>query len=261
MELKHVLESLLFSAHKPLTAQELREILKAAGAEEEAREETKALAKTKLEEIQQALDLLARETEELSRTYRLTCVADAWQFTTKPEYGPWLRTMLGIKSRPPRLSQPALETLSIIAYRQPVTRAEILQIRGVSADGVMQTLVERGLVEAIGKAETPGRPSLYATTPQFLEYFGLRNLEDLPAADELRRIPVEKPEGIPTTDPGLETAPEQPLPEQTLPAPETPADNAPEPEAPPTEAPEPHTEQADNPEPATGETEEGQEKP
>jgi segregation and condensation protein B len=260
MELKHVLESLLFSAHKPLTAQELRDILKAAGAEEEAREEIKALAKTKVDVIQQALDLLAHETQELNRTYRLTCVADAWQFNTKAEYGPWLRTMLGIKSRPPRLSQPALETLSIIAYRQPVTRAEILQIRGVSADGVMQTLLERDLVEAIGKAETPGRPSLYATTPQFLEYFGLRNLEELPAADELRRIPVEKPESLLTTDPGLETAPEQPLPEQIQPAPEPAVNQPAEPESAPDETPEPQPEQANNPENATSEPQEGPEK-
>jgi len=109
--------------------------------------------------------------------------------------------------RPSRLSQPALETLSIIAYRQPITRAEIEQIRGVTVDGVMQTLLERGLVEQVGRAEVVGRPMNYGTTAQFLEYFGLRSLEDLPAAEELRRIVVQKPEGPVTADPGLATAP------------------------------------------------------
>src|SRR6185503_12515783 len=104
-------------------------------------------------------------------------------------------------SRPPRLSQPALETLSIIAYRQPITRAEIELVRGVAVDGVMQTLLERGLVEQVGRAEVIGRPNTYGTTNVFLEYFGIRSLDDLPAADELRRIVVQKPEELLTVDP------------------------------------------------------------
>ena len=121
-------------------------------------------------------------------------MAGSWQFVTQPEYAPWLKALVGHKLRPPRLSQPALETLAIIAYRQPITRAEIEQVRGVSVDGVMQTLLERGLVEQVGRAEVVGRPMTYGTTPLFLEYFGLRSLEDLPAADELRRVVVQKPE-------------------------------------------------------------------
>jgi segregation and condensation protein B len=133
--------------------------------------------------------------------------------------------------RPPRLSQPALETLAIIAYRQPVTRAEVEQVRGVAVDGVLQTLLERGLVEQVGRAEVPGRPGLYSTTAQFLEYFGLGSLEDLPAADELRRIAVQKPETLLTVDPGLATAPPEQL---SLPvSAETP------PSEPPAGAPEP----------------------
>jgi segregation and condensation protein B len=115
--------------------------------------------------------------------------------------------LLGVKARPPRLSQPALETLAIIAYRQPLTRAEIEQIRGVSVDGVMQTLTERELITVTGRADAPGRPPTYGTTTRFLEYFGLRGLEDLPAADELRRLGVDKPESLLTVDPGLATAP------------------------------------------------------
>src|SRR6185437_12392135 len=125
-------------------------------------------------------------------------------------YAPWLKALVGHRLRPPRLSQPALETLAIIAYRQPITRAEIEQVRGVTVDGVMQTLTERGLVEQTGRAEVVGRPMTYGTTALFLEYFGLRALDDLPAADELRKIVVEKPPAPLTVDPGLATAdPEQ----------------------------------------------------
>src|SRR5205814_8586320 len=129
------------------------------------------------------LEQLSREHDHAKRRYRLVCVAGAWQFVTQPEFAPWLRALVGHKIRPPRLSQPALETLAIIAYRQPLTRAEIEQIRGVAVDGVMQTLVERGLVEQVGRAEVVGRPMTYGTTSAFLEYFGLRALDDFPAAE------------------------------------------------------------------------------
>ena len=229
MELKDILEALLFNAQKPLSPAELRAILLAA-AEQAEEPEPRAFKKVPLENIEAALGQLEREHREGGRTYRLVCVAGAWQFVTQPEYAPWLRTLVGQKLRPPRLSQPALETLAIIAYRQPVTRAEVEQVRGVAVDGVMQTLLERGLVEQVGRAEAPGRPALYGTTPQFLEYFGLARLEDLPAADELRRLPVPKPEALLTVDPGLATAPPQQL---SLPVnAETPAP-APGPEAPP----------------------------
>jgi segregation and condensation protein B len=138
-------------------------------------------------------------------------VAGAWQFVTQPEYAPWLKALVGHKARPPRLSQPALETLAIIAYRQPVIRAEVEQVRGVAVDGVMQTLLERGLVEQAGRAEVVGRPMTYVTTPLFLEYFGLKSLEDLPAADELRKVVVSRPETLATVDPGLATAPPEQL--------------------------------------------------
>jgi segregation and condensation protein B len=98
------------------------------------------------------------------------------------------------------LSGPALETLAIIAYRQPVTRADIEAVRGVAVDGVMQVLLDRGLVKICGRAEMPGRPLLYETTEFFLEHFGLRHVEELPNADELRRVPLPKPE-IPAEDP------------------------------------------------------------
>ena len=206
MELKFILESLLFSAQKPLSPSELRDIFATAAAEEGADTTVKGLKKIKETEIIAALEELAKEHEAAARSYRLVCVAGSWQFVTQPEFAPWLKALVGVKARPSRLSQPALETLAIIAYRQPMTRAEIEQIRGVSVDGTMQTLLERGLVEQSGRAEVIGRPALYTTTTAFLEYLGLKSLEDLPAADELRRIPIEKPEALLTSDPGLATS-------------------------------------------------------
>ncbi|HEX5223369.1 MAG TPA: SMC-Scp complex subunit ScpB [Verrucomicrobiae bacterium] len=211
MELKFILESLLFSAQKPLSPAELREIFANAAAEEAADATVKSLKKVKEGEITTALEQLAKEHEAAVRSYRLVCVAGSWQFVTQPEFAPWIKALVGVKARPSRLSQPALETLAIVAYRQPLTRAEIEQIRGVNVDGTMQTLLERGLVEQTGRAEVVGRPSLYGTTTLFLEYFGLKSLEDLPAADELRRIPIEKPEAPLTADPGLATAAPQEL--------------------------------------------------
>jgi segregation and condensation protein B len=211
MELKLILESLLFSAQKPLSTKELREVLAAAADAEGADATAKSLAKTKDAGLTLALEELARDHETAARSYRLACVAGSWQFVTQPDYAPWLRALVGIKIRPTRLSQPALETLAIIAYRQPVTRAEVEQIRGVNVDGTMQTIMERGLVEAVGRAEVVGRPPTYGTTALFLEYFGLSGLDGLPAADELRRIPVEKPPGPVTAEPGLATNPPEQL--------------------------------------------------
>jgi segregation and condensation protein B len=225
MELKSILESLLFSAQKPLSTKELRDVLATAAAAE-GDETVKAFKRVKEDDMVAALEQLASEHEAAARSFRLACIAGSWQFVTQPDYAPWLKALVGHKARPPRLTQPALETLAIVAYRQPLTRAEIEQVRGVAVDGVVATLLERGLIEQVGRAEVVGRPMTYGTTSTFLEYFGLRSLEELPAADELRRIPVVKPEALVTTDPGLTTAPsDQPeLPQETeQPAGDTPA--------------------------------------
>src|SRR5689334_8670809 len=211
MDLKFILESILFSAQKPLSVKEIREVLANAAEQEDADAAVKAWKKTKEDDVTAALEQLAQDHEAAGRSYRLACVAGAWQFVTQPEFAPWLKALVGVKARPPRLSQPALETLAIIAYRQPITRAEVEQIRGVNVDGTMQTLMERGLVEAVGRAEVVGRPPTYGTSPLFLEYFGMRSLEDLPAADELRKIVVEKPPAPLTADPGLATVPPEQL--------------------------------------------------
>ncbi len=208
MELKYILEAILFSAQKPLSVKEMRDVFAAAPEHAEGDETVRGLRRVKDEEVVAALEQLAGDHEQAQRSFRLVCVAGSWQFVTQPPYAPWLKALVGHKARPPRLSQPALETLAILAYRQPATRAEIEQVRGVAVDGVMQTLLERGLIEQVGRAEVIGRPMTYGTTPSFLEYFGLRNLDDMPAADELRRIVVKKPETLTTADPGA-PAPEQ----------------------------------------------------
>lgn len=231
MELKFILESLLIAAPKPLSPVELRDILTRAADEEGAPEHVRACRKLPPEKIEEALAQLAQEHETAARSYRLVSVAGAWQFVTLPDFAPWLRAFVGVKNRPTKLSQPALETLAVIAYRQPVTRAEIEQIRGVAVDGVITTLKERGLIEEAGRAEVIGRPMQYATATAFLEYFGLASLDGLPAADELRRIPVVRPESLLTVDAGLATAPPEQL---SLAEAETPAG-----ERPPNEDPAP----------------------
>ena len=220
MELKAIIEAVLFNSQKPLSPKELRDVLSQT-ADNSEEPFAKHFKKTKDEELITVLETLAQEHSTAARTFRLVCVAGAWQFVSQPEFAPWIKTLVGEKSRPGRLSQPALVTLAIIAYRQPLTRAEMEQIRGVAVDGVMQTLLERGIVEHVGRAEVVGRPVLYGTTPAFLEYFGLRGLEDLPAADELRKIPVKKPEALLTVEPGLATAPPEQLALQEVPARET----------------------------------------
>ena len=204
MELKDILEAILFSSLKPLSAKELQDILNQAGESGEG--DAKEFAQTKA--ITVALETLAEEVENLGRGFRLVCVAGAWQFVTQSEYAPWVRALVGVKNRPTRLSKPALETLAIIAYRQPVTRAQMEEIRGVSVDGVIGTLSERELVEVVGRADAPGRPQTYGTTQMFLEYFGLRGLNELPDAEELRQVPITRPEA-PVTIGDDDEAPEQ----------------------------------------------------
>src|SRR3954466_3709308 len=206
MDLPLILESILFASQKPLSVRELRDLLNSA-AEKSDDPIVKEHKKTKEEPVLEALASIEKFYNEVNRSYRLACIAGSWQFVSHAEYAPWLKALLGEKNRPSRLSQPSLETLTIIAYRQPMTRAEIEQIRGVAVDGVIATLLERGLIENAGRAEVVGRPMQYTTTAQFLEYFGLRSLDDLPAADELRRIPVERPPALLTVDAGLATAP------------------------------------------------------
>jgi segregation and condensation protein B len=185
--LKRAIEALLFSSERPLSAAECVKYLKGATESAPDNEEVRALAKMKQDEIGQVMRELHAEYAEQQRGFCLVESASGWKVVTTPESAPWVRQLFP-ENRPARLSPSALETLAIIAYRQPIARADIEAVRGVNVDGVMQTLLERGVVRITGRAEVPGRPLLYGTTGFFLEHFALRSLDELPNCEELRRV-------------------------------------------------------------------------
>ena len=182
--LARVVEALLFSAQKPLSAKEIVEVIRRAGAEDEF--SPNEFARIRESEVSAALEQLKLECLEQGHAFQLIEKAEGWQLATDPAYAQWVRHLFPAP-KPARLSSPALETLAIIAYRQPITRADVEAVRGVNIDGVLQTLLERGLVKIAGRAEIPGRPLLYETTEFFLDHFGLRNLDELPNVEELRK--------------------------------------------------------------------------
>ena len=191
MSFTQVIEALLFSAQKPLSIQEITSAIKGAKDHVETPNE---FARAKNAEVAAALEQLKVEYIQQGRAFQLIEKAEGWQLATDPGFGKWVRELFPAP-KPTRLSAPALETLAIIAYRQPITRADVEAVRGVNIDGVLQTLMERGLVKIAGRAEIPGRPLLYETTHFFLDHFGLRNLDELPNAEELRSrsLPVAQP--------------------------------------------------------------------
>jgi len=166
MELQVLVESLLFVADRPVTAGQLASALE---VEESA--------------VEAALSALDGAYVDEARGLRLQRKGDRVQLVTLPEAGPHIQRFLGLELSGP-LSQAALETLSIVAYRQPVTRAEVEAIRGVNSDAVLRTLASRGLIESVGRLEQVGRPILYGTTFEFLQHFGLRSLDELPPLGE-----------------------------------------------------------------------------
>jgi len=189
MNLSRVVEALLFSAQKPLSIRELATAIKGAGTEDELSPDE--FARATEAEIATALEQLKIEYVQEEHAFAITEKAEGWQLVTDPAFVRWVRQLFPAP-KPARLTAPALETLAIIAYRQPIIRADVEAVRGVSIDGVLQTLMERGLVKIAGRAEVPGRPLLYETTQFFLDHFGLRNLEELPNVEELRKryLPV-----------------------------------------------------------------------
>ncbi len=168
MRLSRMVEAVLFASQAPVSAAEL------ARADEELDEER----------VEEAVAELRAEYDREGRAFGIYEVADGYQLLTRPEYVPVLERFDSIPTSS-RLSAPALETLAIIAYRQPVGRAEVEEIRGVGSGGVLRTLQERELIEVVGRGEGLGRPLLYGTTRRFLEHFGFRSLEDLPRPDDL----------------------------------------------------------------------------
>jgi len=209
MTLSQVIEALLFAAQKPLTARELVVAIKGAGGEDELM--PNEFAKTSEAQVAAALEQLKIEYGQQGRAFQLAEKADGWQLVSDPAYAPWVRQLFPAV-KPARLTPPSLETLAIIAYRQPITRADVEAVRGVAVDGVLQNLMERGLVKIGGRAEVPGRPLLYETTQFFLEHFGLRDLDELPNAEELRT------RYLPTAPRKEADAPVEPAPAEPAPA-------------------------------------------
>ena len=206
MTLIRVVEALLFSAQKPLSAKEIVDVIKRAG---EADDFTlNDFGTVREAEVAAALQQLKTEYVEQQRAFQLIEKAEGWQLASDPTYVQWVRQLFP-GPKPARLTAPALETLAIIAYRQPITRADVEVVRGVNIDAVLQTLMERGLVKISGRAEIPGRPLLYETTEFFLDHFGLRHLDELPNVEELRTryLPVsprpQPPQPAPATPPAL----------------------------------------------------------
>ena len=176
-DLKHAIEAILFASEKPLSAEELKQ---AFGEDVDAGE------------IRSTLELLRTEYDAQGRGFRLAEIAGGYQVVTDDRFAPYLKKFYQAREKK-RLSQASLETLSIIAYRQPVTRADIEFIRGVNVDGALKTLLEKGLVRIAGRRDVPGRPILYGTTGDFLEHFGLNSLKELPSLKEYteKDIPEE----------------------------------------------------------------------
>ena len=189
MNLTRVIEALFFSAQKSLSTKEIVDALRNVSTDGEFT--LNEFANVRPAEVTAAIEQLKIEYIQHEHGFQLVEKADGWQLASDPKYAQWLRGLLPAP-KPARLSSPALETLAIIAYRQPITRADVEAVRGVVIDGVLQTLMERGLVKISGRAEIPGRPLLYETTEFFLDHFGLRNLDELPNVEELRtrHLPV-----------------------------------------------------------------------
>jgi segregation and condensation protein B len=208
MSLIQVIEALLFAAQKPLTARELAAAIKGAGNDDDLL--PNEFAKVTEAQVAAALEQLKIEYVQQNRAFQLAEKAEGWQLVSDPAYASWVRQLFP-SVKPARLTPPSLETLAIIAYRQPITRADIEAVRGVAVDGVLQNLMERGLVKIAGRAEVPGRPLLYDTTQFFLEHFGLRNLDELPNAEELRTryLPIA-PRKEPAAPAEPEAAPAEP---------------------------------------------------
>lgn len=167
---KSVIECLIFTSDVPLTIDKMRDVLEGMSKKE----------------IKELIEELIEEYQNLKKGIYIREVAHGYQFCTKPEYADVIKKLR--KSKPYHLSQPTLETLSIIAYKQPTTRAEIEVVRGVDCAGVIRSLLEKKLITVLGKKDIIGRPFLYGTTSRFLEVFGLENLASLPAIEKVEQL-------------------------------------------------------------------------
>lgn len=207
MQLSAILESLLIASQEPLSSEEMARLVRArvAEAEDVVLRETDegaspdplpdwlaSLGQTTPEEAAEAVAGLNKHYDETSRAFTILERPKGWKIYTRNEYGEFVRHLFPGR-KPERLSGPAMETLAIVAYRQPITKAAIEAVRGVSCDGMIQKLLDRDLVRIGGRAELPGRPLLYQTTELFFEHFGINSIDDLPNASELRRVKLPEP--------------------------------------------------------------------
>ncbi len=207
MDLSAVIESLLFASEEPLPSPELARLIRARLAEiedgvvdeeedygkaAELADDLKKLTAIDEETVIEAIASLNRKYDRGKRSFSIIERSRGWKILTRPEYGGFVRQLFpGIKPR--RLSPPAMETLAIVAYRQPVTKASIEHVRGVSSDSILQKLLDRELIKIDGRAELPGRPLLYATTEFFFEHFGIKSISELPNSAELRAVELPEP--------------------------------------------------------------------
>lgn len=180
-QIKNIIEAMLFVSDKPLFLSEIKAVLEGPDASE----------------IKEVIAELAGEFETQARALRIKEIAGGYQIVTDPVLAPWLKKLYKTAGSD-RLSGPSLETLAIIAYRQPASKPEIEAIRGVNVDGVLKTLIEKNLVKVMGRRETVGRPIIYGTTQEFLQYFGLNSLEELPRLEEFHftEKDIELPEHL-----------------------------------------------------------------
>lgn len=172
--LKLIVEALLFASDKPLTPPDLHT----------------CLPDVSLADIRGALKALKYEYEAMARSYSLREVAGGYQFRSHSEYGPYILKML--QTSPARLSRAAMETLAIIAYKQPILRQEIERLRGVDVGGILKNLLEKGLIRVMGRKELPGRPLVYGTTKRFLEVFDLNDIDSLPKLKEIQTLVTDE---------------------------------------------------------------------
>jgi segregation and condensation protein B len=210
--LRRILEGLLFITDRPLSAAELAKLV---GMRDQDR-------------IVGAVEEIRRDLEALNFGYRLIAVAEGWQMATRAEIAPYVRRLFADRATM-RLSTASQETLSIVAYKQPLTRAEIEEVRGVEVIAALETLLEKRLVKVVGRKETVGRPLMYGTTSEFLRHFGLRSLEDLPPFDGFAPADDLPPAAAPA-DAAAAPTPAVPAAEFTAPAEEKPEDDGGEPQ-------------------------------
>ena len=205
MTLRTIVEALVFASPKPLATHEIMTALHAAG-EGADDQEVADFARAKEADVLAALGEIQADLATTGRAFQLVEQVRGWTLVSDPACARWVRQLYP-EAKPTRLTGPQLETLAIVAYRQPVTRADIEAVRGVAVDGVMQILLDRSLVKIAGRAEVPGRPLLYETTEYFLQHFGLKTVDELPNATELKRLPlpVAKAESVQSAESSIQS--------------------------------------------------------